>query len=52
MKRIRSVFFISLYVWVNPYKYSFFIRILKAQYVGEAESFKLFKARLKSFLNM
>ena len=29
MKRIRSVFFISLYVWVNPYNYSFFIRILK-----------------------
>ena len=42
---------------VNPYKYSFFIRIVKEwnnlpQCVVEAESFKLFKARLKSFLNM
>ena len=42
---------------VYLYKYSFFIRIVKEwnnlpQYVVEAESFKLFKARLKSFLNM
>ena len=42
---------------VNPYKYSFFIHIEKEwnnlpQYVVEAESFKLFKARLKSFLNV
>ena len=38
----------------NPFKYSFFIRIVKEwnnlpQYVVEAESFKLFKAGLKSF---
>ena len=42
---------------VNPSKYSFFIRIVKEwnnlpKYVVEAESFKVFKARLKSFLNM
>ena len=42
---------------VNSYKYSFFIRIVKEwnnlpQYVVEAESFKLFKTRLKSFFNM
>ena len=42
---------------VNPYKHSFFIRIVKEwdnlpQYVVEAESFRLFKERLKSFLNM
>ena len=42
---------------VNPYKYSFFIRIVKewnnlSLYVVEAESFKLFKAKLKFFLNM
>ena len=41
---------------VNPYKYSFFIRIVKEwnnlpQYVVEAESFTLIKAGLKSFLN-
>ena len=40
---------------VNHHKYSFFIRIVKEwnnlpQYVVEAESFKLFKARLKSFV--
>ena len=42
---------------VNSYKYSFFIRVVKEwtnlpQSVIEAESFKLFKARFKSFLNM
>ena len=42
---------------VNPYKYSFFVRIVKdwnnlPLHVVEAESFKIFKTRLKSFLNL
>ena len=42
---------------VNSCKYSFVIRVVKEwnnlpQSVIEAESFKLFKARFKSFLNM
>ena len=42
---------------VNPYNYSFFIRIVKEwnnlpQYVIEAESLKLFKTRFKSFLKI
>ena len=42
---------------VNPYKYSFFVRIVKdwnnlPRHVVEAESFKIFKTRLKSFLNL
>ena len=42
---------------INPYKYSFFVRLVKdwnnlPRHVVEAESFKLFKTRLKSFLNL
>ena len=42
---------------VNPYKYSFFVRIVKdwnnlPLHVVEAESFNIFKTRLKSFLNL
>ena len=42
---------------VNTHKYSFFIRIVKncnnlPLHVVEAESFKLFKTRLKYFLNL
>ena len=42
---------------VNPYKYSFFVRVVKdwnnlPLHVVEAESFKIFKTRLKSFLNL
>ena len=42
---------------VNPHKYSFFVRIVKdwnnlPLHVVEAESFNIFKTRLKSFLNL
>ena len=42
---------------VNPYKYSFFVRIVKdwnnlPLHVVEAESLETFKTRLKSFLNL
>lgn len=42
---------------VNPYKYSFFVCIVKdwnnlPLHVVEAESFNIFKTRLKSFLNL
>ena len=42
---------------VNPYKYSFFVRIVKdwnnlPLHVVEAEFFNIFKTRLKSFLNL
>ena len=44
-------------VKLNLYKYSFFVRIVKdwnnlPLHVVEAESFKTFKTRLKSFLNL
>ena len=44
---------------VNPYKYSFFVCTVKdwnnlhvPLHVVDAESFKIFKTRLKSFLNL
>ena len=42
---------------VNPYKYSFFVRIVKdwnnlPLHVVEANSFNIFKTKLKSFLNL